>query len=367
MDNRENLIGIVETFFRWKKPILGLCLIAGIGSVIITLTLPNYYQSFTTYYVASPDQIMPDPVGNRLKEKELYGTSEDRDRNMSIAQSSELVNFMIDSFNLYEHYEIDSTNEKSASKVRKRFLKLYNVEQTKYDAIELSIEDTDRILAKDMTIAAREKIEDISVQIVKESFQKSLRNTRSNIDSKEVKLQILGDSLQRIREKYGIYNILSQSEFLSAQITSAEADLALNKAKLASLKSAKGIPRDTINFIIAQVAGLEKGLEKSKESMQLFNQGMSSVISLERAYSDGIKQLSLDKEQFKQNEAAFNSKNPPMIFLVEDATIPLEKSRPKRSIICIMSVLIAFILGLTAALLLDMYKDVNWKEIVNAQ
>ena len=124
MDNRENLIGIIETFFRWKKPILSLCIAAGIGSIIISLCLPNYYQSFTTYYVASPDQIMPDPVGSRLKEKELYGKSEDRDRNLSIAQSSELINFMIDSFNLYEHYDIDPTHEKGASKVRKRFLKL---------------------------------------------------------------------------------------------------------------------------------------------------------------------------------------------------------------------------------------------------
>ena len=157
MDNRENLLGIIETIFRWKKQLLIFCAITAIGTVIISLMLPNYYNSSTTYYVASPDQAMPDPVGNRLKEKKMYGTDADADRNLSIAQSSKLINFMIDSFQLYEHYEIKRDNEKSASKVRKRFLKLYNVERTKYDAVELSIEDTDKELATKMVIAARQK------------------------------------------------------------------------------------------------------------------------------------------------------------------------------------------------------------------
>ncbi len=365
MDNRENLLGIVETFFRWKKPILTLCALAAIGTVIISLLLPNYYKSYTTYYVASPDQAMPEPVGNRLKEKLLYGQDADTDRNLSIAQSSELIDFMVDSFNLFEHYEINPDNEKAASKVRKRFLKLYNVERTKFDAVEISIEDTDKEKAAAMVIAARNKIETISKNIIKQSLDKNARSSTANIKAKERELQILGDSLRILRDKYGIYNTESQTEFLSAQLSSAESQLARNRAKLASLKSMSNVSRDTISFIVANVAGLEKEVEQHQQNMQKLSEGLPKVIALSRAYDQGVKQLSLDSERLKQTQSALEA-DPPILFLVEEASVPLEKSRPKRSIICIAAVMIAFLLGLLAAILLDMYKDIDWKKVVNA-
>jgi hypothetical protein len=53
--------------------------------------------------------------------------------------------------------------------------------------------------------------------------------------------------------------------------------------------------------------------------------------------------------------------------LVEAAEVPIYKSRPVRSLICIGEVFIAFILSVIGVLILDVYKDVNWREIVNAK
>ena len=366
MENRENLLGILETFFRWKKPILTLTALAAIGTVLISLTLSNYYQASTIYYVASPDQAMPEPVGSRLKVKALYGADADIDRNLSIAQSSELISFMIDSFELYEHYEIKRDAKNAASKVQKKFLKLYTVERTKYDAVEISIEDTDKELAMRMTIAARQKVAEISERLIKESIKKNLESIKSNIDSKETELKLMGDSLQRVREKFGILNPESQTEFLSSALASAESKLTSNQAKLQSLRQAPGIPRDTINLIAAHVAGLEQEVILTKEKIASLGEGLPTVEALGRSYVDGVKQLSLDKQRYKQEQAAYNA-NPPVLFLVEEASVPLEKSRPKRSIICIAAILIAFLMGLMAALLLDMYKDTDWNKIINAR
>jgi uncharacterized protein involved in exopolysaccharide biosynthesis len=49
--------------------------------------------------------------------------------------------------------------------------------------------------------------------------------------------------------------------------------------------------------------------------------------------------------------------------VVEEAEVPLIKSRPKRSIIVIGAAFIAFIFTVIGILILDTYRDVDWKSI----
>ncbi len=362
MDNRENLIGILGVLLRWKKPIFWLCVIAGIAAVITTLLLPNYYKSTTVYYVASTDLAMPEPVGNRLKEKSLYGTSDDIDRNMTIAQSNEIANYVVDKYNLYEHYDIDTTDRKAAVKVREEFRDLYNVLKTKHDAIELSIEDTDKELAARMINDIREKIVALSRQFLKEGFQQQIVTYETNINTKSQELQVMQDTLQSLRNKYQIYNAFAQSEFISSLLATAQSNLSKSEAKLKKLKSIPSIPRDTINLLMAQVEGFREEVKSNKTSLNLLNQGMSIIVSKEEAFEDAVEQLSLDQQRYKQLKSAATAE-PTILFLVENGTVALDKSRPKRSIICIAAVLITLFLGLIAVLLIEQYRTVDWQKL----
>ena len=364
MDNRENLLGVITTIFKWKKQILTVCLITAIGTVIISLLLPNYYKSSTLYYVASPDLALPEPVGNRLKEKSLYAQPGDIDRNLTIAESNGLVDYMVNKYNLYEHYEIDSTKEKAAFKVREEFRNLYTVTKTKFDAVELSIEDTDKDLAAIMINDARHYVERVAKQLLLEPIGQTMEGYK--LSEKEADLNILGDSLRRIRERYGVYNALSQSEFLSSLLATSESQYARNKTKLDILRNESSIDPDTIVLINAFVKGLEQEVIKNKENLSRLNDGMASIEALERAYQEATEQLSLDKERYKQIKIAHEA-DPPVLYVIEEGKTPLDKSRPKRSIICVAAVLIAFIFSVLCILILEAYKDVNWKEIVNAK
>lgn len=366
MEKRENLLDVIETFFRWKRPIFMVCLIAAIGSVGISLLMPNYYKSSTVYYVASPDQAMPEPVGARLKVKSIYGKDGDIDRNLTIAQSGELVDYMVEKYDLYKHYDINPEANRAAFKVREKFLDLYTAKRTKFDAIELSVEDTNKELATQMVNDIREKIIDISRQLLKKSFHQQMRSYEQNLGQKELEIKIMGDSLQQLRARYGVYNSLSQSEFMSSLVATTEAQLSLSKAKLQAFKTTGGIPRDSINYMAALVSGYENELTTNQKNLNKLNEGMAIVDALYQSYRESTEQLSLDKERYKQIKAAHDAK-PTILYLVEEGTIPVIKSRPKRSIICIAAVLIAFIMSFAGAILLDNYKDVDWTKIKNAK
>ena len=111
MENNENLLGVISTLLRWRKPIIRICLIAGIGTAIIALFLPNYYQSTTTFYAASPDLGKPEAVGEIERDRDIYGEDTDNDRLLTIAQSNEIVSYLIQKFKLYEHYDINPSKK----------------------------------------------------------------------------------------------------------------------------------------------------------------------------------------------------------------------------------------------------------------
>lgn len=365
--NKDNLLDVLRTLFRWKKAILYLCLAAAVLSAVIVLLVPVYYEAATVFFVASPDQSKPELIfGNSQQEPEIYGNESDIDRLLTIAESNELVEFLIDSFQLYQHYDIDTANAKAPYYIKLKFFDLYEVQKTKRDAIRLSIEDRDRELARRITRAAREKINEIAQDLVKASQEKKIRTYEASIGSKRQLLRMIGDSLVQLRKKYGIFNTLAQSESLTGELTSAEAKLAFSQARLKSIQGSAGVRRDSIIKLRSQVAGLEQQVEKIRSNLQLFNEGVAEVEVFNSQYKEATQVLSEEQEKLKQYRATYQA-NIPALILVEEAELPIIKSRPKRTLIVLASVMVAFFFGIIGVLLFDNYRDINWREIYHGR
>jgi len=362
MENNENLLGVISTLLRWRKPILRICLIAGIGTAIITLFLPNYYQSTTTFYAASPDLGKPEAVGEIERDRDIYGEDTDNDRLLTIAQSNEIVSYLIAKFKLYEHYDIDPSNRKSKDKVRKKFRSLYNVEKTKYEAIEISVEDKDSLMAATITNAARYRTNEMAQALIKDGHQKRMTSLKSTMSEKQKSLYILGDSLSRVRKKYQVFNTETQGELLAQMVAKQRAQLIGTQAKLAVFRTGRGAARDSATYLKAQLKGFEKEVESLEQNLALFNSGMSLVNELEDEHQEAREQLSIDRERFKQLKAIHDSYIPTLM-VVENGDVPVVKSRPFRSLIVISAIILAFILSLIGVLILENYKDVDWKKL----
>lgn len=365
MEYKESLLGVLQTLFKWKKPILLTTAIGAAGSIVISLLLPVYYESATTFYAASPDLAMPERMFGATNEAmEYYGEDADIDRIMTIANSNELADYLISAFNLYEHYDIDSTNSKAPYFVRLKLSKLYKVQKTKYDAIQLSVEDRDKETAAAMANAARLKIDEIAQRLIKASQTELLRTYESNIQEKEGQLKELNDSLMVLRSTFGVYNTETQSELLATLLAGAEAKLTNSGARLEVYQNMPGAPRDTISNLKASVQGAQKEVASLQERLEKFNQGLAPVQVLAQVHALASKQLGEDKERYKQIKSAQGSPFP-AIHLVEEAPTPIIKSRPKRSMIVIAVTALAFLFSAIGALIIDTYKDVNWKSVFN--
>ena len=366
MEYKDNLLGVVETVFKWKKFILVTCILTAVGASIVALLMPVYYKSTSIFYAASPDLAIPEVIfGESVEAPDYYGTENDIDRILSIANSNELAGFMIDSFNLYEHYDIDPNSKLGQYTVRLKFGKHFDVVKTKYDAIELSIEDQDKELAARMTNTARDHVNFLAQKLIRDSQKKLMLAYEGNTKAKESQLKTLNDSLQAVRLRYGVYNTLAQSEGLSDLIAKAEANLFNHQARLEALQGT-GVPRDTISLLRSKVKGYENELLKLNERLNKFNQGMAQVEVMKQSQLESSEQLAKDMERYKQVKAASESDFPTTL-LLEAGTVPVIKSRPKRSLIVAAAVAVAFVFSVIGAVVFDTYRDVNWREVLHVK
>jgi len=359
MTEDQSLIDVVSIIYKNRKKIIIASLVAGLVSAAVSLLLPNYYQSTTVFYPASSDLAKPMLVGNEQINRNYYGDGKDIDRLLSIAHSTQMANYLINNFKLYEHYDIDSTNKRGPAQMMTKLFKLYKPIKSKYDAIELSVEDVDRELAARMANGAREKISHLSQKVIKDSQKRLLESYDENITEQEQELSIISDSLNRMMAKYEIYDATSQGSTYGELLPNAESKMIKSKSKLeAYIKT--GI-QDSIVKMRVNADAYKSQFENLKKRISLFNDGYTTVLYLAKEQDMIAKQLTIDKAKHALLKSTYDSPFA-SIHLVQEAEVSQIKSRPKRSLIVIGITVITGLLSILYVLLLNQFKSQGWRE-----
>lgn len=333
-----------------KFKIFGLSFLIAVFAAVLVLLKPNYYKSSSIFYAASTDLAKPLPIGKQTNNIQYYGEKEDIDRLLSIANSGELKEYLIERFDLYEHYDIDTTSEKARYAMSLRLAKHYDSEKTKLDAVKLSVEDKDPVFAKDMVNAATDKLSEITQRIVKQGQLTQLISYKSTVTKKDLTLADLTKKIGDLRSKYEIYDLKSQGQVYSELLPQAEVNLANSKSRYHSLKNS-GIHRDTLAVLKSKIDGYEAQIKDLNASLSRYNEGYLPLLTLQLEQEDFLTQLNLDKQRVSQLESAYNS---PFnaIHLIEKGEVPFIKSRPKRTFI-VIGVAIASVLFLSVLVLIQ--------------
>ncbi len=308
----KSLIQLIPIF--WKRK--GLILAATIGAAILTsvvmLLQPNYYRSSAIFYPASSMLLEPGMDNNQTME--YYGDDKDVDRLLSMAKSSDLINGMIEEYKLGDHYDIDDSTTKGKIKLLKKFKKLYRIQKTEFDAIDLSIEDQDPAMAQTLTQAALSKLNEKANDVIRKSQTKMKAELMASFTANNQKLQSISDSLQIVRKKHGIYDTETQGEAL----TNLEIKSPTSKAV-----------RDKINN---------------------YNAGVSIVTNLESIQEELNTDLAKSSTQIQKLESSLKA-SPTTIHVIESASLPIEKSRPRRSLYVIGISLLTLLMTMTLVLM----------------
>lgn len=363
-----SLLSIVKVLHKWRKYIVYGTAGVAVLAIIVSLLVPVYYETTTTFYAASEDLFKPKTAfGYGDSEIDFYGTSEDIQRVLTVSRSNEVIDYLVDTFDLYTHYDIDSSKSKAEYYVREELLSHYNVIRTKYDALELNVEDKDPEMAARIANAARNKIELTLNSIIRQSQGRVIQSYHKNIDEKIKVLKEVQDSLQAAQLRYGIFDPEAQTEYLSTLVTSTETKLIGERAKLESYENT-GRNRETRDSLAAGIAGLERMLDllqgrdstiTSNYNIERFSSAKGRIEVLTDEYTKATNNVNFDKELLKTLEAA-NGMEVSALHVLETAKVPVVKSRPRRSLLVMASTVIAFVFLSVSVLFIESYRHLDW-------
>ena len=364
----DNLLEVIRLLYKWRKHLITTVTIAAIGSVIISLVLPVYYEATTTLLPVNPLLKSPNHVfGTSTENPEPFGTEEDLDRMLAIAESKELTDYVIQQFDLYNHYDIDTVDVKAPYKIKKKLFKLYTAQKNEFGEIEITVEDKSKDLARDMANAIRKKMDEIDQKLMKENQLSTVKMYERELNGKDDYLKLMKDSLSNLRQQYGIYDIKAQGEFVSQTIPKLQSQLAGAREGLKYYKSIG--QSDSASVYEGQVRSLSGQLAAFSGkgegfNLNTFNEGREKILFIEQFLESYSEEVAEQREIYRRYKSVAES-NIPSIYTVEAAYTPVVKSYPVRWLIVIGSTFVAFVLAIMAILLLDRYSDVKWNEILS--
>lgn len=351
MNNEYSLADFVNQLMKWKKQLLRTAGIILLLSVVGSFLLPNYYEAETTFYAASPDLAKPIPIGGDDKDIRIYGDDKDLDRLFTIATSHDILFYLIDSFDLYKHYEIERDDPKAKFKVREELLDHFKTIKTKYGALQLIVEDKDPATAADMANAARDRIADVAQKIVKESQGKLIENYNRNLTKKQLQSDSLAAVIKTIKDSSGIFETWTQSGIYTKLLADATSDFEDAKGKIEFYKKYPAY-KDSLIKYMAREMGARNKMAKANAELDKYTPVLSRLKQLDQEQSRIYEQISLDKERYKQLFATFSTPFT-ALHLVESATVPVQKSRPKRSVIVLLTTLCGIMLSFLAVFVIE--------------
>jgi len=195
--NSTDLLRIVN---KWKKHLIVVAIISLAGSIIFSspFFIKPKFKSFALVY---PSNLI------------AYSTESATEQMLQVTQSYDIRDKIIKTFNLFEHYDIDTSNRKSyRAEIYKKYDENINIKKTEFESMEITVYDTDPMIASQIADSIIHffnlKARELQVSKSKEVLiiaSDQLKIKKSEMDSMESKLH-------EYSIKYGLLDYKSQSK-----------------------------------------------------------------------------------------------------------------------------------------------------------
>lgn len=351
MKDNDSLIILIRSFKKWSKRIIIIGVIAGVIAAAISLILPNYYKAVTVFLPANMALTTPTPVGMGEKDRFPFGSGNDLDRLFVIASSQSFRKHIIEKFDLAKHYDVDTSSYDDKLRVFIKFDKLFSVEKNKYEAVELSYEDVDRELSAEIANYSRDYLGKTSLDLVRGTNDKFLSTFTTSLSQQELLANTLSDSIIRIKSRSNIVQSGTQGAELAERLVEAQADYEDASAK-ASFYSNKPAYRDSLIKYQAASASSQNRIRGLSVQSSKYSNNVNELVKIESELNQVISQISIDKERLKQLKSVQDSEMT-SLHIIESASVPLKKSRPKRVILVLTSMIITALVALLLSIVLE--------------
>ena len=214
---------LIVFFYKWRKPLSIITLVALVSSIVVSLLIENKYESTVILFPTTTSSISKALLSENNSGKEdvlRFGEEEEAEQMLQILNSDEIRDRVIEKYNLAQHYDIDDDLKYKFTELQKEYESNVTFERTKFMSVEISVldhsPDTAAMIAND--IAAF--LDTVKNRMRREVAMEALKIVEDEYTSQKSYIKELDDSLTEIRG-LGIINVRAQAERLTEQLAIA--------------------------------------------------------------------------------------------------------------------------------------------------
>lgn len=325
MENKKNKSEVFDSsnllifLIKNKKPVfLAIALSAIISSIASFLIVPKFKSTvilFPTTTNSIAKALLSDRTGENQDVLE-FGEEEEAEKMIQVLKSDEIKNKVISKFDLFAHYEIDSTGSYPLTELHEEFDDNITFKRTEFMSVRIDVLDKDPQIAADIANLIAALLDSTTNRMQHERAEMAFKIVEKNFIDLNAEIRSKEDSLNRLRA-LGINDYESQSEVL-------------NDA-----------------YAQAIVAGKTGSLKPLEEKLKTLSQYGGAYVSLRDDLEHLRKQMSNIKARYEDARVDANQVLPHK-FIVNNAYKAEKKSYPLRWLIvmvsCVSSVLICIVL-----------------------
>ncbi|MDO8426872.1 MAG: GNVR domain-containing protein, partial [Deltaproteobacteria bacterium] len=249
---------------------------------------------------------------------------------------------------------------------RKKLDKRVSVEETKEEIVTVTVEDEDPHTAAEMANALIEELDKINKGAVMTSGQRMRAFVEKRLIESKEDLSRIERDLKSFQERNKAVKLDDQSKAIIEAIGSVKGQLMAKEVELDILLSYAAPTNPQVQLLKAEVEGLQNKLDEL-EGGKKGNPGGSSNIFIPtdripdlsfqyvRLFRDAKVQETLFELLTQQYEMARiqEAKDSPTVQVLDYATPPDKKSRPKRALIAAFSTISGFFFSLFMAFFVE--------------
>jgi len=275
---------------KWRKPLIITAITSLVVSFVFTLPvfMPPMYQATTVIY----------PVN-----LQAYSTESPTEQMVQLLNSEDVWMQLVSTFDLYDHYEVDSTGAYPRFEIMKRLQENIEISKTEFESIEVHVMDKDPVLAARMCDSLLTYTDRKALTLIRQRSYEILVIAKARMEDKKAELDSIERALSNIRKNYGITDFEGQVEGFSREYYHT---LSLGKVNNQMESARKNLEEKGGEYLLL------------KELLLLGNTAYSDYkVRYEQALSDSRKLLDFHN-------------------VITKATPPERKHSPKRTLIMLL-------------------------------
>jgi len=372
MEGEINLLELLMVLVKRKRLIIALTLAAAVVSVGISLNLPNIYT-------ATARILPPQKEGGNLSSAlgQLGGLAAAAGLGGGFGGSAELYVTLLKSRTVADSVikQLDlmkEFNAKTADDARREFAGTVKVQSAAKDGVITITADHKKpeMAAKLVTVVVEELgRRTVQLNLDKVSNEHSFLEKRLDVAKRDLKKS--EDELKIFAQKNKAIKMDDQAKASIEAVAKLQAELASREVQLAAMRSSLTDDSPEIISSLASIDLLKRELVKLGGSGSGVGEGIPSVgnipnltLELTRRMREVKIQEAILEQLTKQNELEKinEHRDTSSLQIVDEAVVPDRKSKPKRSMIVVMSTFSVFIVSIFAAFLLEYIEKLSERD-----